>query len=745
MKYRPLRLVCMVDKLQNLSDAVRFNMHTWGGLGNLIIPTPKTERDVHQCRELIERFHPDAIIYDDDSVASEGKHLIDSLPVVPLNFGSHKAINGFITGELLFRITDTYVPNILHAHPDYQALSSEVTQAVTDHPIIKLVAEWAESSRSNPTAEVKSLPNHDLKEGLQYASGNKLEMFMKDLSVSWSMSDLVVDGYDFAYLYLTSGQQYDLLVLSAFWNDSIATTKNKIIVEKEFAIRNAQHFIEALRRCCPHFKYLRVVMSASEEEASAFRDVFLDVGNKLTEPFEVDVIYRDYVYATGQHKLIYGKEVYETVKSDGFDLPIPFPIPEWTRGGMSAFAVDVGIRENGRQFALPYTRTSAAILSYGPTLIKRFDFDAKHAARFGQSTAINPSEDGISFITSDMRHKEGQRHTVECAIPMGDDVVECYLGLRGYKFHANIASQYARVLVQRLDLKGMANKYFDELDVLAFLLGGKNSILRRSYKQLEAAIGRQRKAKVDRDELRKQISNLIHLGMLKRGNEIQCPRCKLHEWYAIEGSGEFVSCIGCEERILVPLNNEFHYKLTDMAVRLLTTGGRAVAQAVNVFRGNYLGNVTEVGGDVSKNDIRCDVDVFRFTSNEFAVVECKDRLDQFDETEMLTAAEKLIVDAVYLGADAAYLFVATNAVLPESIYDAMILLYEKAKQQSLQFNLMVNADIYILESKKLKLYAFESVQYYSNVERPAVLGSYWRDHGHRDFNGYFDHAAIEAL
>ncbi|MBL0323414.1 MAG: hypothetical protein IPP80_13775 [Ignavibacteria bacterium] len=219
------------------------------------------------------------------------------------------------------------------------------------------------------------------------------------------------------------------------------------------------------------------------------------------------------------------------------------------------------------------------------------------------------------------------------------------------------------------------------------------------------------------------------------------------DWYAIENSGEFANCTGCNKQILVPIHDAVHYKLTDMGIRLLSTGGRAVAQALGVFRSNHTANVMAVGGNLTKDGVSLEVDAFRFTDDEFALVECKDRREPPDAKEIEGAAGKLVMDALSIGATSAYLYIGTNnAVQAETVVESkMISMHSSAEEHGVRLYLMVNDRIIFVEGSQVKCLEFRGVQYLSTLKAPACIGEYFRGHGHRDFADYIDKTAVDAL
>jgi hypothetical protein len=606
----------------------------------------------------------------------------------------------------------------------------------------------------------------DLKEGLQYALNNNLNIYGKDLSYSRSMDDIVVDGYDFQFLYLIRQKLSDLSVLSSYWNDSLHSTKNRLILHWDALRRDSLGTLETLRNCCPNFKYLRIVVSATRDEAVELKEELQIVIKQLELPFEVDIIYDDFAYMKGQFKLTYGNEVHDIVKSEDSYIAVPYPIPEWAQGSTSAFVVDVNIHENGRNYALPYTTESRSVLTYGPTILRRYEYRVDLIERLTSRTQVLPDRRGVSFITSHKR-VDGHQRVVEISVPSGEELVESYLSIKGFQLSKNPASQYANVLVKRLENQGLANKYLPELDVLFLLRGGHNSMLQQTYTQLSSRIGRKRDTDRPRwnqesliskqtqsdssishyKHLHAQLASLIYVGMIQRGNEIECPGCSMTDWYAIENSGEFANCTGCNKQILVPIHDTIYYKLTDMGIRLLSTGGRAVAQALGVFRSNLTANVMAVGGNLTKDGVSLEVDAFRFADDEFAIVECKDRREPPDEKEIEQAAGKLVRDALSIGATSAYLFIGTyNAVQAETVVESrMISMHSFAEENGVQLYLMVNDRIIFVQGSQVKYLEFKGVQYRRTSKEPAFIGEYFRGHGHRDFADYIDKTAVNAL
>jgi hypothetical protein len=751
IRHRPIRLICLVDSLENLSNSVRFNLNLWGGRGNIIVPSPRTVKDVNSCRKLFERFRPDAFVYDSISVSKRGKTMIDSLPALSLDIGKHKYLSDFAEGTLEVAIGETYIRNLFKVHPDYKELTSVLDETISSHPIVRHAIAAKNGKHSYGGTGMRMLDlgyKVRLKDELQYAANNRLGLLGKDIQTSWPLaSGNLIDGLDFLYLFVTASDNSDLHTLSSFWNSSIITSRNKLLVNKHDLSQHTHDILELLRNACPNVANLRIVMSGSRSEAEELQLNVISANGVASKLFNVDVIYADHVYSTGYHTLKVGKEIRETVTSHDTEILIPFPVPEWLRNSDTAFAVDVSIRESQRNFALPYTKPSSCILSCASDAIIHFKYDMRLAKHFSQETTILPSTNGLSFIASDIRASDRHTNKVKCYIPMGPDVVDLYLGLSGLMFDINAASQYAKALLVRLDDNGLANEYLLELDILNILRGGNNSALQLTYQQIEYYFNRLRSTTVEPTLLTTYLSNLIRLGMIKRGHDIQCPRCKMTEWYAITNTTEFAVCIGCGDQVLVPIDRQskFRFKLTEIGLRLVTTGGRGVAQAVSVLRSNYTANVTEVGGDVTKDQAKFDVDAFRFTSSEFAIVECKDRADRINAKEVIQVAKTLIHKALKVGASTAYLFIGTRSPISESLLQKVCVFYSQAEKQGVRFYLLVNSDIYIEKGAMLAAHKFDTVRYEAVPSPPMVVGKYFRNHGFGDFNNYYNVDFVNAL
>ncbi|MBK7186663.1 MAG: hypothetical protein IPH85_12230 [Ignavibacteria bacterium] len=769
MRYRPIRWMCLADTEENLVDYIRFNLNTWGGRGNLIVPSPQTEHDYRMCIDLFERFRPDAVLYDSSSISVMGQKLISTVPTFRVDAGSHERIETLISGVGRLRINDAVIPNLIRDVPEFRDRAAEVTKAVNEHPVVRMLTlnRYVESRTEATESFQSNLMTIELKEGLRYALDNNLNIYGKDLSYTHSFNDIVVDGYDFQFLYLFRQKPSDLNVLSSYWNDSLHSTKNRLILSWDALRRDSSGTLEDLRKCCPNFKYLRIIVSATRDEAFELQEELKKVVKQLEQPFEVDIIYDDFAYMKGQYKLSYGKEVYDDIRSENSYITVPFPIPEWAQGSTSAFAVDVDIRENGRNYAVPYTTESRSVLTYGPAILRQYKYRVDQIEKMTSRTQVLPDRRGVSFITSHKR-VDGHQRVVEISAPTGEELVESYLSMKGFQLSKNPPSQFANVLVKRLENQGLANKYLPELDVLFLLRGGHNSKLHRTYTQLSGEIGRKRKladhamlkkesqiskgkqsdySTSHENQLQAQLANLIFVGMIQRGNEIECPGCGMTDWYAIENSGEFANCTGCNKQILVPIHDAVHYKLTDMGIRLLSTGGRAVAQALGVFRSNHTANVMAVGGNLTKDGVSLEVDAFRFTDDEFALVECKDRREPPDAKEIEGAAGKLVMDALSIGATSAYLYIGTNnAVQAETVVESkMISMHSSAEEHGVRLYLMVNDRIIFVEGSQVKCLEFRGVQYLSTLKAPACIGEYFRGHGHRDFADYIDKTAVDAL
>ncbi len=100
---RPLRMVYLIENINDLKNAITLYTHTWGGAAGAILPIPKNEFQLKEFKISLSKIDPDYIFTSDQKRPSYIDNLLESLPVINRFISSDK-ISDYIQGKDSIRL-----------------------------------------------------------------------------------------------------------------------------------------------------------------------------------------------------------------------------------------------------------------------------------------------------------------------------------------------------------------------------------------------------------------------------------------------------------------------------------------------------------------------------------------------------------------------------------------------------------------------------------------------------------------
>jgi hypothetical protein len=183
-----------------------------------------------------------------------------------------------------------------------------------------------------------------------------------------------------------------------------------------------------------------------------------------------------------------------------------------------------------------------------------------------------------------------------------------------------------------------------------------------------------------------------------RGAVLECPRCRLSGWYAIDRVGEVWRCNGCQEDSPIPLEpekTEWHYHINELYAHGHNQGTLTPLLTVNAMHASW--RTSSVYGDLgfypgvelrAKDGVDVpfehkEIDLVAMRGGNLILAECKESARPFSEPGEAAAFARQLGDLVELADQlgASHLLVASSTAFPE---DKAPLLAEAPSRHSVE-------------------------------------------------------------
>jgi hypothetical protein len=121
------------------------------------------------------------------------------------------------------------------------------------------------------------------------------------------------------------------------------------------------------------------------------------------------------------------------------------------------------------------------------------------------------------------------------------------------------------------------------------------------------------------------IDTLVESRILLRGMSFECESCGLSRWYPINTLDEQMQCAGCLKMIRPPSRAPIAFRLNELVARAVGQGSIPVILTHRVLS-RYLFNksLSLFGVEVTKGDLRADIDLVTTHQGFLVLAECKD-------------------------------------------------------------------------------------------------------------------------
>jgi hypothetical protein len=173
----------------------------------------------------------------------------------------------------------------------------------------------------------------------------------------------------------------------------------------------------------------------------------------------------------------------------------------------------------------------------------------------------------LRFVRS-FKKELAERDLIELRTPDGWTLLRSFFEERGYDVAPTAKAAAALGLLDLLGGPGnlsvlASSKVRQLLRVLSRRRGDHRHYLARrktlTFEHFRARLGREAAQEV--------LRWLVDRRVVLRGVALECPRCRLSEWYAIDRVGEVWRCDGCQEDLPIPLEpdkTEWHYRINEL-------------------------------------------------------------------------------------------------------------------------------------------------------------------------------------
>jgi hypothetical protein len=189
------------------------------------------------------------------------------------------------------------------------------------------------------------------------------------------------------------------------------------------------------------------------------------------------------------------------------------------------------------------------------------------------------------------------------------------------------------------------------------------------------------RARWGREAARDVLRWLVERRVVFRGAVLECPRCRLSGWYAVDRVGEVWRCDGCQEDFPVPLDpdkTEWHYRINELYAHGHNQGTLTPLLTLHAMAGAWGGRPSGEGlgfypgVELTAKEGACvpfpkkEVDLVALRGRDLVLAECKESTEYLAAPEKAAQFARQLADTVALAdhLGAAELLVASSTTFP---------------------------------------------------------------------------------
>lgn len=737
LKPRPLRLVYLVNSVTDLTNAITFYTHLWGGFSNSIFPVPNNNNQGIYLQYALYSINPDYVLLPEKELPSDIEEILNQLPSYCLRFSSEQI-------EAIANISDhlSWFP--------VQTLSS-FNRRDFPHIISTLNTKYSDPLQNSNFCLISSNPLFDLAVSLQFGrpsnryqghlrnhlnarsiSVNSIETFFKTsllTAVDLFRSPISVTKTEITNKESTWGwstkdhhkvfnlflyELDDLNVAASFWNSRRLDIgySNKSILPKQSFIEDLEGCITLLSAFFPSILELQIYVNLSNDDAVALANDVRLIFDRLDRSIYVKVFCQNIGFDFRPGKVYSSKPIITTRQISSVDKSICFSpvVPPGHENSISAFGYDSEIEFSfGKSFSMPFIQASAVLLSNRIEQVNSSETSTNSFSSDWQqlkTQPVRPADKGVTGIAVSNE---------ECRIyfPESKEIIARWLKDVGFLFKPNDHTRYAQGFIKRFGGFDKTRHLINSGGTKIFIALGSDRARRCGFKYSEIVgfltHNFSLSNKAARNLVDQNLPELLETGLIYRGYPLKCSSCGLQDWYKLEKISEFVECVGCAENF--QLNNlrslEFAFKPNELAARFLNSDGQAILLTVSFLTWLAASGHTQLGGDViriGENQPFAEIDLFILVRDFLVLAECKSCriLDEAKANEIIQHLERVVETAILIDARAVVLGIATASVSCD-LFSLVTAVVQTAVEKGIGVHLLINDDFYLWGQEENKV------------------------------------------
>jgi hypothetical protein len=737
---RPLRLVYLVRNREDLVSAVKLYTHVWGGMADAILPIPKDELEIEAFFSALKSINPDYILTSAESIPDYVYKVLKQLPILQIFIRSEKLeehINGL---DLILLRTGTLSTGLHNGRLSHirRILGQLHPTPTTDVPInfvepggsygfeLGLLSGFPSQSYQDflkklfnaNTLSSPQTTEQVIKSSL-LLSGNLNPAFLSINQVKLVNTEGSVWMVDEKILHLFLLEDEDINVACTFWNyRRFSERYNKLVFKQEDFLKDIKLYAELLIKAIPTFELLFVsILMKDEASALALGQQIQEAFSNIKQDIVVKVFYQNFRFNLIQGVASFGQPT-TTTQAITSDYSIRFSpsIPPGHENTEFIFSFDAEVTlASGRKLFMPPTLSSAILLS---NRLERIEYAKKHqdSQELKYLRGETPVRSAIKGTTgTTLAGKEARIY-----IPTDGTVISQQIRDAGLVVKLSEHTKYTQGCIKRLGGFQNALTLLNQkgADILSALVDQESDREDLSKKQPPAQKiaewtdirkflleNRRWKSEEISNLLTKKLLILLSTEFVNRGYPLECSTCNFKNWYSIDEVKEIVECKGCTEKIQIPLDKQFSYKLNELAYQVIRTGGLAVLMTASILYKIDRSSFIEFGGKLfrsgeGKNFV--EIDLFCLAENAFILAECKS-INKVKNSRLNEKVDKIkeqleqnVEAAILLNAQVVILGVASEIPeLPQLLLAAVEEVSERAAERQIGVHLILNWKLYL--------------------------------------------------
>ncbi len=739
---RPLRLVYLVRNREDLINAVKLYTHVWGGAANAILPLPDDELEIKAFYSALNSINPDYILTSAESIPSQVSEVLEQLPALQIRVWSEKLEKHTSDSDLILLSTGTLSTGLYNGRLSHirRVLRQLYPTPVTNIPIhlvepgspyeFELALQGGFPSQSYEDflkkhfrASVLLSPQNpeQLVKCSLLLSGyfNAASLSINEVRrVNHEGSIWIVDN-KILHLFLNENEKID--VACAFWNyRRFSQLYNKLFLLREEFSKDIKSYIALITEAMPSIELVFVTtLLKNQNDAIALGAEIKEAFATVNRDIPVTIFYGNFRFNFIQGAASLGKPT-TTTQVITSDRSIRFspPVPPGHENIDFIFGYDAEITlASGRQLFMPATPSGAILLSNRSERIEYAETHQDHQEKeyLRTQTPVRASAKGVTGTALEERE-------IRVYIPTDEAVIKQQIKDAGLIVQSSEHTRYTQGCIKRIGGFQNAINLLDQkgADIISALVNQEsNGEESEKYKELgwnEIRRFLQQKRHWTTNEvsgvLKQKLKLFLSTGFMRRGYFIECSTCNFSNWYSIDEVREIVECRGCAEKIQLPLDKQFSYKLNELPYQIVKTGELAVFMTASILYKIERSSFIEFGGKLfhpSENKNFVEIDLFCLIGNSFILAECKsinkirnqNRLQEKVD-EIKKQLERNVEAATLLNAQVVVLGVASEIPeLPQLLQAAVAEVAEKAEEKQVGVHLVLNWKLYLWGSEEI--------------------------------------------